>query len=87
MEKVAVVTGASAGIGRATALAFAAEGVDVALISRNEERLAQLQREIDSLGRRAMVVPLDVADATALEAAADRIEHALGAIDVWSTTR
>jgi short-subunit dehydrogenase len=44
MASIAVVTGASAGIGKATALAFAAEGADVALISRNEERLARLQR-------------------------------------------
>jgi short-subunit dehydrogenase len=83
MASIVVITGASAGIGKATALAFAAEGADVALISRNEERLARLQREIESAGRRAMVLPLDVADAAALEAAADRIEHALGAIDVW----
>jgi short-subunit dehydrogenase len=83
MASIAVITGASAGIGKATALALAAEGADVALISRNEERLARLQREIESAGRRAMVLPLDVADAAALEGAADRIEHALGAIDAW----
>src|SRR5687768_14135885 len=83
MASIAVITGASAGIGKATALAFAADGADVALISRNEERLARLQREIESAGRRAMVLPLDVADAAALEAAADRIERMLGSIDVW----
>src|SRR4051794_19924180 len=80
---VAVVTGASAGIGRAAALAFAADGADVALISRNEGRLESLQKEIESLGRKALVLPLDVADAQALEASIDRIEGTLGEIDVW----
>jgi NADP-dependent 3-hydroxy acid dehydrogenase YdfG len=50
-------------------------------ISRNEDRLARLQREIESLGRRAMVLPLDVAHAEAVEAAADRVEEMLGPID------
>lgn len=83
MARVAVVTGASAGIGRATALAFGAEGADVGLVSRNAQRLATLQREIESLGRKTLALPLDVADAAALEAAADRIEATLGPIDVW----
>jgi len=81
--QVAVVTGASAGIGRATALALAAQGADVALIARDAGRLATLEREIVALGRRALVLPLDVADAAAVDAAADRIERALGAIDLW----
>jgi short-subunit dehydrogenase len=83
MTKVAVVTGASAGIGRATALAFADEGADVALISRNEERLSRLRKEIDDRGRRALVLPLDVADGAAVEAAAERVESTLGPIDIW----
>jgi NAD(P)-dependent dehydrogenase (short-subunit alcohol dehydrogenase family) len=80
---VVVITGASAGIGRATALAFAAQGADVALISRNGERLAQLQREIEAAGRKALALALDAADSAALEAAAERVEAILGPIDVW----
>jgi NAD(P)-dependent dehydrogenase (short-subunit alcohol dehydrogenase family) len=80
---IAVVTGASAGIGRATALAYAAAGTDVALISRNGERLGQVAKEIESLGRKALVLPLDVADAAAVEAAADKVEATFGPIDVW----
>lgn len=80
---IAVVTGASAGIGRATALAFAADGRDVALISRNEARLGLLRAEIERLGRKALALPLDVAVATDVEAAATRIEETLGPIEVW----
>jgi NAD(P)-dependent dehydrogenase (short-subunit alcohol dehydrogenase family) len=80
---VAVVTGASAGIGRATALAFAADGWDVGLISRNEERLARLRAEIERLGRKALPLPLDVSAAAEVEAAATRIEETLGPIEVW----
>lgn len=78
-----VVTGASAGIGRATARAFAERGCDVALIARNEARLAAAAEEIERLGRRALVLPLDVADAEAVEAAAARVEREWGGIDVW----
>ena len=81
--KVAVITGASAGIGRAAALAFARQGADLALLSRNEERLASLRAEIEALGRRALAIPLDVADAQAVEAAAAETEERLGPIDVW----
>jgi NAD(P)-dependent dehydrogenase (short-subunit alcohol dehydrogenase family) len=80
---VVVITGASAGIGRATARAFTAEGADVALVPRNGERLARLQREIEAAGRKALALPLDVADSAALEAAAERVEATLGPIDVW----
>jgi short-subunit dehydrogenase len=81
--KVAVITGASAGIGRAAALAFARHGADVALLSRNKDRLESLRTEIEALSRRAIAIPLDVADAEAVEAAATRTEQSLGPIDVW----
>jgi NAD(P)-dependent dehydrogenase (short-subunit alcohol dehydrogenase family) len=81
--KVVAVTGASAGIGRATAREFAARGADVGLIARGEERLAAAAREVEEAGRRACVAPADVADAAAVEAAAARIEAELGPIDVW----
>jgi NAD(P)-dependent dehydrogenase (short-subunit alcohol dehydrogenase family) len=83
MNGVAVVTGASAGVGRATALEFAKKGADVALIARGVAGLEGAADEIRRLGRRALVLPLDVADAAAVEEAADRIERELGPIEVW----
>jgi short-subunit dehydrogenase len=83
VNKTVVVTGCSAGIGRAIAVAFAREGSNVALISRNEERLIDLKKEIDHYDVKAMVLPLDVADAEAVERAAEKVEEALGSIDIW----
>jgi short-subunit dehydrogenase len=80
---VVAITGASAGVGRATARAFAREGADIGLIARGRERLESAQREIESLGRRAVIAQADVADAEQVEAAAQRIEDELGPIDVW----
>src|SRR4051794_23702365 len=82
-SRVVGVTGASAGIGRATALRFAASGASVALLARNENRLHAAAREVEHAGGRALVHSLDVADADAVEAAAARIEDELGPIDVW----
>src|SRR4051794_41671066 len=81
--KVVAVTGASAGIGRATVRELAARGADVGLIARGEERLDAAAEEVRRAGRRACVAPADVADAEAVEAAATRIEAELGPIDVW----
>lgn len=81
--KVAVVTGASAGVGRAAAREFARNGADVALLARNGEALDAAAAEIRELGRRALPIPLDVSDSDAVEAAAERIEEELGPIDVW----
>lgn len=84
MAKIAVVTGASAGVGRAVAREYARCGYDVALIARGQDGLAAAQREIEACGRRALVLPADVADENAVEAAAGRVEAELGPIDVWT---
>lgn len=81
--RVAVVTGASAGIGRATAVAFAEAGFDVALLARGEAGLKAAAAEIEARGRRALVVPTDVAIWDQVADAADRIERDLGPIEVW----
>ena len=81
--RIAVVTGAGAGLGRAIARRFARAGLDVALIARSVERLEAAAAEVASAGRRALVLPLDVADACAVDEAAERVERELGPIDVW----
>ena len=81
--KVVVVTGASAGVGRAAATAFAKHGARVALIARGEESLESARREIELAGGEALAIPADVADAKAVEAAADKVEAELGPIDIW----
>ena len=81
--RVVVLTGASAGVGRATARRFGAEGDRVALIARGRAGLEAAAREVRAAGGEALVVPCDVADAAAVEAAAERVERELGAIDVW----
>lgn len=81
--KVVVVTGASAGIGRAAAGAFGRTGATVALLARGEHGLEAAAREVEGAGGRALIVPADVADADAVFAAADRIDAECGAIDVW----
>jgi NAD(P)-dependent dehydrogenase (short-subunit alcohol dehydrogenase family) len=81
--KVVVVTGASSGVGRATARAFGRRGDRVALIARNEDGLQAAAREISEAGGEALVLPLDVADAESVEAAATTVEEHWGPIDVW----
>lgn len=80
---VVCITGASAGVGRAAARAFARAGYDVALIARGRDGLEAARREIEAIGRRALVVPADVADAAAIERAAEETERTLGPLDVW----
>ncbi len=80
---IVVITGASAGIGRATALEFARQGWDVAILARNLSRLETVAELIRHHGVRALPVVADVTDFAAIEAAAGRIEHELGPIDVW----
>jgi len=80
---VAVITGASAGVGRATVQRFAREGVSVGLLARGRERLESAAREVQALGARALPVTVDVADPAAVDAAASRVEEELGPIDTW----
>jgi NAD(P)-dependent dehydrogenase (short-subunit alcohol dehydrogenase family) len=81
--KVAVVTGASSGVGRAIARAFAEAGARVGLIARNAEALENAAREARDLGSEGLPLPLDVADAAAVEDAAARVAERWGAIDIW----
>lgn len=81
--KAVVITGASSGVGRACARAFAAAGADVALIARNEDGLTGAAAEVQSHGGRAIALPLDVADADAVDRAAREVVAAFGKIDVW----
>ncbi|HYG22491.1 MAG TPA: SDR family oxidoreductase [Verrucomicrobiae bacterium] len=83
MKRIVVITGASAGIGRATARAFAQDGADLALLARGTDGLDAAQKEVEAMGRRCIIIPLDVADASAMETAAEQTERELGPIDVW----
>jgi NAD(P)-dependent dehydrogenase (short-subunit alcohol dehydrogenase family) len=82
-SRVVVVTGASAGVGRAVARAFSAPGTKLALLARGVEGLEGARKEAEAAGAKALPIALDVADSRAVEAAADRIEAELGPIDVW----
>ncbi|MBU5635226.1 SDR family oxidoreductase [Geomonas sp. Red69] len=81
--RVVVITGASAGLGRATARAFAREGAHIGLFARNRERLEAAREEVERLGGKALVLVGDVADARRVEEAADEVEREFGPIDVW----
>ena len=82
-SKVIVVTGASAGVGRAVARAFAKQGARLGLIARGKERLDEACREVESAGGKALALPTDVADPNQVEQAAERAETELGPIDIW----
>jgi NADP-dependent 3-hydroxy acid dehydrogenase YdfG len=80
---IVVITGASAGVGRAAARAFGRRGARIGLLARGRDRLEASRREIEELGGKAIAVPTDVADASQVEAAADAVERTFGPIDVW----
>jgi short-subunit dehydrogenase len=83
MPRVVVVTGASAGVGRAIARAFGRRQASIGLLARDPARLERARGEIAALGGQALAIPTDVADADAVEAAAARVEERFGPIDVW----
>ena len=78
-----VITGASSGIGRATARRFAGPGVSIGLVARGRDGLKGVRAEVEGAGGRALMLPTDVADAEAVDAAAQAVEEALGPIDIW----
>jgi len=81
--QVVVITGASAGVGRATACEFAKHGGKVALLARGRAGLQAALREVEELGGEALVIPTDVADYQAVERAADQVVERFGRIDIW----
>lgn len=83
MPEVVVITGASAGVGRATVREFAKRGAHIGLLARSEEGLDGAQKDVESLGGKALAIPTDVADPDQVEAAAQKVEEELGPIDVW----
>ena len=82
-SQVVVVTGASAGVGRATAQAFAREGAKIGLLARGRDGLEAARHEVEAAGGKALVIPTDVAIPDQVEAAAEAVERELGPIDIW----
>ena len=81
--EVVVITGASAGAGRAAARKFARHGASIGLLARGLDGLAAARSEVEKLGGKALVVPVDVANADQIEAAAAQVESEFGPIDIW----
>jgi NAD(P)-dependent dehydrogenase (short-subunit alcohol dehydrogenase family) len=82
-EQTAVICGGTAGVGRATAHAFARAGFRVAVIARGEQGLSDTREELEATGAKVLAVSADVADAEAVDRAAERIEAELGPIEIW----
>jgi NAD(P)-dependent dehydrogenase (short-subunit alcohol dehydrogenase family) len=83
IEQVVVITGASAGVGRATARAFARRGARIGLLARGRDGLEGAKQDVHALGGQAIAIPTDVADAAQVEKATATVERELGPIDVW----
>jgi NAD(P)-dependent dehydrogenase (short-subunit alcohol dehydrogenase family) len=81
--EVVVVTGASAGVGRAIVRAFARRGAHIGLLARGHAGLEAARREVEEAGGKALAIPTDVADAEQVEAAASQVEETFGPIDIW----
>lgn len=81
--EIVVITGASAGVGRAAVRAFAREGAHIGLLARGQDGLEAARREVEEKGGKAVVMPTDVADAEQVEQAAAAVEEQLGPIDIW----
>jgi short-subunit dehydrogenase len=82
-REVVVITGASAGVGRATVREFARQGASIGLIARGKDGLEGARREVEAAGGKALVLPTDVADSEQVEDAAAQVEKKLGPIDIW----
>lgn len=82
-SEVVVITGGSAGIGRATAVAFAKRGAHIGLIARGKDRLSDTVKEVEAHGGRALALPIDVAHSRDVEHAASAVERCFGPIDIW----
>jgi NAD(P)-dependent dehydrogenase (short-subunit alcohol dehydrogenase family) len=83
MSRVAVVTGGSAGVGRATVRELASRGFDVAVLARGRAGVGAAVAEVEAAGQRGLALLVDVSDHDAVEAAASRVEDELGEVDVW----
>jgi NAD(P)-dependent dehydrogenase (short-subunit alcohol dehydrogenase family) len=81
--EVVVITGATAGVGRATVRAFARDGAHIGLLARGQAGLEGAKRDVEELGGKALALPTDVADPDAVERAAEAVERAFGPIDIW----
>src|SRR5579885_830167 len=81
--EVVVITGASAGVGRAIAREFAKRGAHIGLLARGHEGLEGARKDVEERGGKALAIPTDVADVNQIEAAASQVEETFGPIDIW----